>query len=109
MRQLKRGGEWTGVGALFAFVSWGIWALSQRSSLVGPIVAFVLVLIVAVGVFALSRLLGKLILERWLGRIRRSAWAAHLVTGAFLAAAGVQYLRQVEWISSGLSWLRNLS
>jgi hypothetical protein len=109
MRQLKRGWEWSGIGALFAFVSWGIWALSQRSSMVGPIIAFVLVMIVAVGVFALSRLLGKLILERWLGRLRRSAWAAHLATGAFLAVAGVQYLRSVEWITDGLSWLTGLS
>lgn len=108
MRQLRQGWEWTGIGALFAFVSWGIWALAQPVGLVGPAVTFVLVLIVGFGVFQLSRLLGRMVLERWLGRIRRSAWPSHVITGVFLAAAGVQYLRQTEWVVDGISWLRGL-
>jgi hypothetical protein len=108
-RQLRRGGEWSAVGGLFAFVCWGIWALSERGgSLAGPVLALVLVALVAVGVFFLFRLLGKVVLERSLGRVRRSAWPSHMVTGIFLAAAGVQYLRQVEWLVDAMSWLRDL-
>jgi len=108
-RRLKKGGEWSAAGGLFAFVCWGTWAISERGgSLVGPVVALVLVLAVAVGLFFLCRLLGRVIVERSLGRIRRSAWPSHLVTGVFLGAAGVQYLRQTEWIVDGLTWLRGL-
>jgi hypothetical protein len=109
LRQLKRGGEWTWIGGLFAFISWGIWTVSVRGGdLVVPVLAFVLVLFVASGVFALSRLLGRVVLERGLGRVRRSAWAAHLVTGLFLAAAGVAYLGQTEWIVDAWNWIRGL-
>jgi hypothetical protein len=109
-RQLRRGGEWTWVGGLFAFVCWGIWTVSVRSgNFVVPALAFVLVLLVAVGVFALSRLLGRVVIERGLGRVRRSAWAAHLVTGVFLAGAGVAYLGQTVWVVDAWNWLRGLS
>lgn len=110
IRLLKRGREWSNLGALFAFVCWGIWAISERGTgLAVPLVAFVLVLLVAVGVFALSRLLGRVVLERTLHRRRHSAWPSHLVTGLFLAAAGVEYLRRTEWIVDALTWLRGLS
>lgn len=106
MRQLKRGGEWSALGALFAFVCWGLWAISERGpNLAGPAITFVLVLVVAVGVFALCRLLGRVVLERSLGRSRRSAWPSHLATGLFLAAAGVEYLRRTGWVVDGLSRL----
>jgi hypothetical protein len=109
LRQLRRGGEWSWIGGLFAFVSWGIWTISVRGAdLVVPVLAFVLVLLVALGVFALSRLLGRVVLERGLGRTRRSAWAAHLVTGLFLAGAGVAYLGQTEWIVEAWNWVRGL-
>jgi hypothetical protein len=108
-RQLRRGGEWSALGALFAFVCWGTWAISARGgSLAGPVLMLLLVLVVAVGLFGLCRLLGRVVLERSMGRVRRSAWPSHLVTGLFLAAAGVQYLRQVEWIVDGISWLRGM-
>jgi hypothetical protein len=108
-RQLRRGWEWSGIGALFSFVSWGVWVISERgSSIVAPAVAFALVLVVAVGVFQLCRLLGRVVIERSLGRPRRSAWLSHLATGMFLAAAGVQYLRQTEWVVNGITWMRGL-
>jgi hypothetical protein len=110
LRQLRRGGEWSWIGGLFAFVSWGIWTISVRGGdLVVPVLAFVLVLLVATGVFALSRLLGRVVLERGLGRVRRSAWAAHLATGLFLAGAGVAYLGQTPWIMDAWNWVRGLS
>jgi hypothetical protein len=108
VRQLRRGGEWTSIGVLFAFVCWGIWAISARGGdLSGPVLAFILVLIIAAGLFALARLIGRLLLERWLGRTRRSAWGAHLVTGLFLAASGVAYLGQTPWVVSAWTWLKS--
>lgn len=110
LRQLTRGWEWTGLGALFAFVCWGIWAISERGEgFAVPVLAFVLVLLVAAGVFTLSRLLGRMLLERWLRRARRSAWPSHLATGAFLVAVGVEYLRRTTWIVDAVAWLRGLA
>jgi hypothetical protein len=107
MRQLRRGGEWTTVGALFAFICWGIWAVSVRGGdLVVPVLAFVLVLLVAIGVFALARLVGKIVIERTMQRTRRSAWVAHMVTGLFLLGAGVAYLRQTQWVVDAWTWVR---
>lgn len=108
-RQLRRGGEWSILGGLFAFVCWGIWAISSRGlSLTVPLFTFVLVLLVAAGVFGLCRLLGRVVLERSMGRTRRGAWVSHAVTGLFLAAAGVAYLRQTGWVVDAFTWLRGL-
>jgi hypothetical protein len=109
VRQLRRGGEWTSIGVLFAFVCWGIWAISSRNGdLSGPVLAFILVLIVSGGVFALARLVGRVVLERSLGRVRRSAWGAHLVTGLFLAASGIAYLGQTPWVVDAWTWVKSL-
>lgn len=97
-RQWRRGGELSALSGLFAFVCWGIWAISTRGNLLSPVVTFVLTLCVAVGLFALARLVGRVVLERQLGRVRRSARGAHLLTAVFLFGVGVAYLRQTEWI-----------
>jgi hypothetical protein len=107
-RQLKRGGEWSVLGGLWAFVCWGIWAISTRGDLLSPVVTFVLTLCVAVGLFALTRTVGRLVLERQLGRVRRSARGAHLLTGLFLAGVGFAYLRQIEWVMDTWNWVRGL-
>ncbi|WP_341717236.1 hypothetical protein QQG74_25515 [Micromonospora sp. FIMYZ51] len=103
--QLKRGGEWSMAGVLFAFVCWGIWAISGGGDLAGQFLIFVLSLLVAAGLFALARLLGRLVLERQLGRIRRSARGAHLVTAVFLTGLGIAYLQQTQWIVDAWNWL----
>src|SRR4029453_389728 len=77
--QLRRGGEWSFAGLLFAFVCWGIWAISSDGNLTAPVVVFLVSLLVAVGVFALARLVGRLVLERQFGRVRRTARGAHTV------------------------------
>ncbi|MFI7070674.1 hypothetical protein [Micromonospora sediminicola] len=105
LTQARRGGEWSAAGALFAFVCWGIWAISGRGNLIAPLLTFVLSLLTAVGLFALSRLLGRLILERQLGRVRRSARGAHLITALFLVGVGVAYLQQTEWVVSAWNWV----
>jgi hypothetical protein len=108
LRQLRKGGEWTTIGGLFAFICWGIWAISVRGGdMVVPVLTFVMVALVAGGVFALTRLLGRIVLERWLHRTRNSAVGAHLVTGVFLAGAGVAYLRQTEWVVDAWNWVAN--
>lgn len=107
LRQLRSGGQWSVMGGLFAFVCWGIWAISARGDLTSPVVTFVLTLFVAVGLFALCRLVGRLIWERQLGRVRRSARGAHLVTGLFLLGVGVAYLRQTEWVMDLWNWVAN--
>jgi hypothetical protein len=104
-RTLKIGWELSGTGAFIAFICWGLWAIDSGGKLAGPVIAFLIVLAVAVGVFALTRLVGRLLLEQRLGRIRRTAKGAHALTGLFLAAAGVAYLRQVDWVLSAWNWL----
>lgn len=106
--QWRIGSGWTVFGALFAFVCWGIWAISTRGDLTTPVLTFVLSLAVAAGLFALSRLVGKVVLERQLGRVRRSARGAHLITGTFLLGVGIAYLRQTEWVMDVFNWVRGL-
>jgi hypothetical protein len=105
LARLRRGGEWSAVGGLFAFVCWGVWAISARGDLTSPVVAFVLTLLIAVGLFALARLLGRVVWERQFGRPRRTARGAHLITGLFLAGVGVAYLRQTDWVMSAWHWV----
>ncbi|MBQ1045884.1 MULTISPECIES: hypothetical protein [unclassified Micromonospora] len=105
LAQARKGGELSAAGALFAFVCWGIWAISGRGNLIAPLLTFVLSLLTAVGLFALARLLGRLILERQFGRVRRSARGAHLVTALFLVGVGVAYLQQTEWVVSAWNWV----
>jgi hypothetical protein len=109
LRQLRIGGEWSTLGALFAFVCWGIWAISSRGNDLGGLaLTFFLVLLVAAGLFTLLRLLGRVVLERSLGRIRRGARGSHLATGLFLVAAGIAYLGQTAWVVDAWTWLKGL-
>ncbi|MCZ7378890.1 hypothetical protein [Micromonospora sp. WMMC250] len=105
MAQLRRGGEWSAAAGLFAFVCWGIWALSGQGDLSGPLLVLVLSALVAVGLFSLSRLVGRVVLERQLGRVRRSARGAHLATAVFLAGLGVAWLQQTAWVVSAWNWI----
>jgi hypothetical protein len=106
--ELRRGVEWSNAGVLFAFVCWGIWAISEGTSpasLVTPAIVFMVTIAVSVGVFCLSRVVGYLVLVRWLGRMRRSARGAHLITAVFLAGVGVADLRQTEWVMTAYHWV----
>lgn len=108
LRQLRKGGEWSFAAGMFAFVGWGIWALSSSGDLLSPLLVFVLILAVAAGIFALGRLLGRIVLEGRLGRTRRTARGAHLVTAIFLVGVGFAYLRQTEWVVTAYTWVVNL-
>ncbi|GIJ52058.1 hypothetical protein Val02_89440 [Virgisporangium aliadipatigenens] len=108
-RTLKLGWEYSGIGAAFAFICWGIWATSSSSgNLSGPLVMFLVILAVAAGLFALSRLVGRLVLVQRLGRTRRTARVAHAVTGGFLAIVGLTFLQQTSWVMSAVTWVRDL-
>ena len=62
-------------------------------------------LVVAVGVFALSRLLGYLVLTRMLNRRRLHARWSHLLTGLFLTVGGISYLANTTWVAGADDWL----
>ncbi|HEX5200951.1 MAG TPA: DNA-directed RNA polymerase II [Actinoplanes sp.] len=102
---LRRGNEWSTAAALFAFVCWGIWALSGGGSLGTSVIVFVVTLIVAVGVFCLARVVGYYVLERGMRRQRRSARGSHLVTALFLAGVGIADLQQTEWVMTAWNWV----
>jgi len=108
VRQLRRGGEWSFAGLLFAFVCWGIWAISTDGELTTPVVVFVVSLLVAAGLFALSRLVGRVVLERQFGRTRRTARGSHIVAGVFLVGVGIAHLRQTEWVMTAVNWTIDL-
>ena len=107
MAQLRRGRGWTTAGAVFALACWSFWALSSLGNLGSPLATLIITSLVAVGLFALTRLVGRVVWERQLGRARRSARGAHLLTGVFLAAVGVAFLRQTDWVVAGWNWLIN--
>jgi hypothetical protein len=67
--------------------------------------AFGLLHVVAAGLFAVVRLLGRIILVNRLGRVRRSAKGAHAVTGIFLVVVGVAYLQQTPWVMQVYRWI----
>ncbi|TMM36065.1 MAG: hypothetical protein E6F99_16580 [Actinobacteria bacterium] len=100
IRTLKRGIGWTWFGAIVAFLCWAVWAIANwgRSPVVHAF-SFVLILGVAGGLFALERLVGRIVLERWMGRERRTARLSHIGVAVFLCAVGYAYLRLVPWLS----------
>jgi hypothetical protein len=106
--QWRRGGEWSSAAALFAFVCWGVSAIANGRSLVTPAITFALILLVAAGLFALSRLVGHVVLERQLRRPRRTARGSHVLTAAFLVGVGVTYLRQTEWVMTAYHWVAHM-
>jgi hypothetical protein len=111
VRMLRRGGRWSMIGVGVLLGCWGLFALSE-SSRAGDQVAAALALLVVLGVgvflFALCRLVGRVVLERSLRRVRRSAWVSHVIAGLFFASAGITYLARIGWVVDALSWLRGV-
>jgi hypothetical protein len=108
LRQLRRGGEWSSAAVLFAFVCWGIWTISTSGDFVTAALIFTLTLLVAVGLFALSRLLGRVVLEKQLHRVRRTARGAHMVAGVFMVGVGLAHLKQTPWVMTFWGWITGL-
>lgn len=109
LQQLRRGGEWTSAAGLFLFVCWGLWAISSTGSIATDVLVLAVTVLVALGVFALSRLLGRVVLEKQLGRVRRTARGSHLVVAAFLVGVAVAHLRQITWVMDAWTWLTGLA
>jgi len=105
LRDLRRGGEWSTAALLFAFVCWGIWAISSGGDLTTPIIVFLLSVVVAAGLFTLSRWIGRIVLEKQFHRVRRSARGSHLVAAVFLVGVGVAHLEQTEWVMRAFRWV----
>ena len=107
LRDLRRGGEWSTAALLFAFVCWGIWAISSGRDMSTPIIVFVLSVFVAIGLFTLSRLVGRIVLEKQFRRVRRSARGSHLVAAIFLVGVGLAHLQQTDWVMRAFHWIVN--
>jgi hypothetical protein len=105
VRELRRGGEWSSAALLFAFVCWGIWAISDGDDLTAPVIVFILSVLVAAGLFALARLVGRVVLEKHLHRVRRTARGSHMVAAVFLVGVGLAHLQQTEWVMDAYRWV----
>ena len=81
---------------------------SSDGNLPRSVIVFVLSLIVAAGLFALCRLVGRIVLEKHLHRVRRSALGSHLVTSVFLVGVGLAHLQQIDWVMQAYHWVVNL-
>jgi hypothetical protein len=106
LRDLRRGGEWSTAALLFAFVCWGIWAISGGSDFRSAVVIFALSVVVAGGLFALSRWVGRIVLEKQFHRVRRTARGSHLVAALFLVGVGLAHLQQTGWVMNAFNWIR---
>ena len=69
---------------------------------------FVGTLAVALGLFLLLRLLGRLLIENWMGKTRRGATGAHIGVALFLVAVGIAYLQQTAWVVRLFGWMKGL-
>jgi hypothetical protein len=106
LRSLSDGWGFSGTGLLVLFCGWGIWAAAGRGQIAAPLVGLGIVVAVGVGVFALSRVIGRILLAGVLRRARPHARYAHFLTGLFLALAGVAYFGHTTGIADGLDWVR---
>jgi hypothetical protein len=111
VRSLRKGSIWTITAGSFAIVCWGIWATAGRSSsgvYLAPSV-FLSSIAVALGIFVVLRLVGRLVIENWMHKTRSGATGAHIGAAIFLFAVGVTYLQQTSWVMKVYGWLKGLS
>lgn len=111
MRSLKKGSGWTITAGVFAVLCWIIWATAHRSQAglyLAPSV-FLTSIAVALGIFVVLRLVGRLVIEGWMHKARRGATGAHIGASIFLIAVGVTYLQQTAWVMRVYGWLKGLS
>jgi hypothetical protein len=108
LRDLRRGGEWSSAALLFAFVCWGIWALSSHGTFVTSVIIFAVSVLVAGGIFALARLVGRVVLEKQFHRVRRSARGSHMITALFLIGVGLAHLQQTAWVVRAFNFVVGL-
>jgi hypothetical protein len=107
LRSLSDGWGFTAAGLIVAFCGWGFWAAAGRGTISAPYLGLVFMLVVGLGVFALTRFLGYLVLEQTMGRKRPHARWSHLLAGLFLTVAGVSYIANTSWLLDGIDWVRD--
>jgi hypothetical protein len=107
LRTLADGWGFTATGLVAGFCGWGFWAAAGRGTISAPYLGLLFMLIVATGIFALSRFFGYIVVEQTLGRPRLHARWAHLLTGLFLTVAGVSYFANTSWLVDGIDWIRD--
>ncbi len=105
-RRLSLGWGWSFTGYLLMFIGWGVWAASVRGEMVIPLIDLGIVTVVAIGLFAVCRLFGRVVWEGTFNRPRRSARLAHALTGLFLTAAGIGFLAHTVWIADAITWIK---
>lgn len=106
-RTMFDGWGFTAAGLLVLFCGWGVWAASDGSGTsIPPVVSLLFVIAVGVLIFALLRLLSRIVIEGMWRRRRPHARWAHFLTGVFLAAVGVSYLLHAAFLTEGVTWLR---
>ena len=108
LRLLRSGGRWTATGAIVLLVCWGLWASDSGGDLATEGLMLVLIFLVSLGLFAISRLAGGVILEKIFSRTRRSAVLSHMAIGLFLSIVGIKLLTQVSWVITAVGYLRGV-
>ncbi len=108
LRSLADGWGLTATGLVVGFCGWGFWAAAGRGTISAPYIGLLFMLVVAAGVFALSRFFGYIVVEQTLGRPRPHARWAHTLTGLFLTVAGISYVANTKWLVDGIDWVRDL-
>jgi hypothetical protein len=106
-RRRMDGWGFTFSGLLILFCGWGVWAAGGGSgSSIPPVVNLVFVIAVGGIVFAVLRLISKLLVEGVRHRQRLNARWEHFLTGTFLAVVGVSYLLHNALLTSTVTWVR---
>jgi hypothetical protein len=105
-RTMFDGWGFTFTGLLILFCGWGVWAASKagRTS-IPPIVSLLFVVVVGLVIFAVLRLVSRVVIEGMRHRRRPHARWAHFITGTFLAVVGISYFLHNSFLTQGSAWL----
>jgi hypothetical protein len=85
-----------------------MWASDSGGDIASEAFSLALIFLVALGLFAISRLVGGVVLEKVFKRTRRGAILSHMAIGLFLAIVGVKLLTQVSWVITAVNYLRGV-
>jgi hypothetical protein len=108
-RKLFDGWGFTFAGLLVLFCGWGVWAASGASgAAIPPIVSLLFVIVVGGLVFALLRLISRIVIEGMRHRRRPHARWAHFITGAFLTVVGISYFLHNSFVGQGSTFIHQV-
>jgi hypothetical protein len=108
-RKLFDGWGFTFAGLLILFCGWGVWAASGASGAsIPPIVSLLFVVFAGAIVFAVLRLISRLVIEGMRHRRRPHARWAHFLTGTFLAVVGISYFIHNGFLGQGSTFVHQM-